>query len=191
MNETPDQTLIDGCLGGNTEAFALLVERYQQRLYGSLVHLTGSSELARDVAQDAFVLAFEKLSTFRGQSQFYSWLFRIAMNAAASARRKHRKMTMSVDSLREATGEEPVDASPYSIPSQSLETAERQWLVQRALAELSEEFRSVLVLKEIDELKYEEIAEILQIPVGTVRSRIHRARQELRAKLQVVIRREQ
>ncbi len=188
MKDIPDQTLIDSCLAGQTEAFGLLVERYQHRLYGSLVHVTGSTEQACDVAQDAFIHAFEKLATFRGQSQFYSWLFRIALNAAISARRKNRNVTASIHETAAGPGLDPVDGSPYSIPSQSLETSERQWLVQRALAELSEEYRTVLVLKEMDELKYEEIAEILNVPVGTVRSRIHRARQELRARLEMALR---
>lgn len=191
MSDTPDQTLIDRCLQGNTQAFGLLVERYQQRLYASLVHVTGSSELALDVSQDAFVHAYEKLASFRGESQFYSWLFRIALNAAVSARRKQRRTGISVEATREATGQEPADHRPSAIPSQSLEVTERQSLVLRALSELPEDFRTPLVLKELEELKYEEIADLLRIPLGTVRSRIHRARQELRTKLEIALRREE
>ncbi len=191
MSDTPDQDLIDSCLAGRREAFGLLVERYQHRLYGSLVHVTGSTEQARDIAQDAFVHAFEKLSTFRGQSQFYSWLFRIALNAAISAQRKTQRVTGSVDAVKEATGQEPVDGRAGAVPWDRLETQERQMLVQRALAELPEEYRAALVLKEMDDLKYEEIAAVLQVPLGTVRSRIHRARQELRARLQIALRAEE
>lgn len=191
MNDTPDQTLIERCLGGDTPAFGLLVERYQHRLYASLIHVTGSAEAALDVSQDAFLQAFEKLDSFRGQSQFYSWLFRIALNAALSSRRKKmRRVTMSVEALREVTGQEPIDPHPQSAPSQSLELSERQRLVQRALLELSEEFRTPLVLKEMEDLRYEDIAVVLDIPLGTVRSRIHRARQELRSKLEIALRRE-
>lgn len=184
MNDAPDQHLIDNCLAGQAEAFGQLVERYQHRLYGSLVHVTGSTEQAQDIAQDAFVHAFEKLSTFRGQSAFYSWLFRIALNAAVSARRKTRRVTGSVDAMREATGEEPVDGRASSAPDYAADVDDRQRLVRRALAQLPEEYRTALVLKEMDDLKYEEIAEILGVPLGTVRSRIHRARQELRSRLQ-------
>lgn len=191
MSDTPDQDLIDSCLAGRREAFGLLVERYQHRLYGSLVHVTGSTEQARDIAQDAFVHAFEKLSTFRGQSQFYSWLFRIALNAAISAQRKTQRVTGSVDAVKEATGQEPVDGRAGAVPWDRLETQERQMLVQRALAELPEDYRAALVLKEMDDLKYEEIAAVLQVPLGTVRSRIHRARQELRARLQIALRAEE
>jgi len=190
VNNSPDHELIDCCLKGDSSAFGLLVERYQHRLYGSLVHVTGSSEQAKDVAQDAFAHAYEKLGTFRGQSAFYSWLFRIALNAAVSARRKTQRVTASVDAIREATGHEPVDESSGSAPWQALETSERQVLVQRALSQLTEEYRTALVLKEMDDMKYEEIAEVLQVPIGTVRSRIHRARMEMKSKLEALLRRE-
>ncbi|MBI1348950.1 sigma-70 family RNA polymerase sigma factor [bacterium] len=191
MNNSPDHELIHCCLNGDRGAFGLLVERYQHRLYGSLVHVTGSADQAQDVAQEAFVHAYEKLGTFRGQSAFYSWLFRIALNAAVSARRKAQRVTGSVDAIREATGQEPVDGRTGSAPWESLETAERQQMVQRALGQLSEEYRTALVLKEMDDMKYEEIAEVLQVPIGTVRSRIHRARMELKTQLEVMLRREE
>lgn len=184
MNDASDQHLIDQCLAGQTDAFGQLVERYQYRLFGSLVHVIGSADDAQDVAQDAFVQAFEKLGTFRGQSAFYSWLFRIALNAAVSAKRKTRRVTGSVDAIREATGDEPVDKNTSSSPDNAAHVGDRQRLVRRALAQLPEEYRTALVLKEMDDLKYEEIAEILGVPLGTVRSRIHRARQELRMRLQ-------
>jgi RNA polymerase sigma-70 factor, ECF subfamily len=103
VNDVSDQSLIARCLGGQTEAFGLLVERYQHRLYGALVAVSGSPEQARDIAQDAFVHAFEKLRTFRGESAFYSWLFRIALNVAISARRKNHRVTASIDAIREAS----------------------------------------------------------------------------------------
>jgi RNA polymerase sigma-70 factor (ECF subfamily) len=191
VNDAPDQHLIDQCLAGKTEAFGQLVERYQHRLYGSLIHVIGSADEAQDVAQDAFVHAFEKLGTFRGQSAFYSWLFRIALNAAVSARRKTRRVTGSVDAIREATGDEPVDARSSTAPEHAAEVGDQQRLVRRALAQLPEEYRTALVLKEMDDLKYEEIAELLGVPLGTVRSRIHRARQELRTRLQWAMQAEQ
>ena len=190
MNQTPDQTLIDSCLAGRREAFGQLVERYQNRLFHSLMHLLGSTEDAQDAAQDAFVQAFEKLASFRGQSQFYSWLFRIAFNTAVSARRKTRRMSVSLDARREASGLEPSDVNPSTEPSYSMDVSDRQRLVQQALAELSEEFRTALVLKEMDGMSYEEIADIVDVPMGTVRSRIHRARLELRDKLSVLLRSE-
>lgn len=185
-----DRQLIQESLAGRTEAFGQLVVRYQDRLFGALLRILDSHDDARDVAQDAFVLAYQKLGTFRGNSAFYSWLFRIAMNTAASHRRKSGRRTASVDSTRERTGSEPADSRPETRPAHAIELAERQAIVNRALQELSEEFRTVIVLKEIEDLPYEEIAEIVGIPIGTVRSRIHRARSELREKLARLLREE-
>jgi len=184
---TEEQELIDACLAGQTEAFGELVVRYQDRLYNGLYGVLGSSDDAREIAQEAFVHAFEKLNTFQGKSAFYSWLYRIALNAAISRKRKDKRMVGSVESAREATGLEPQDHRPDAEPAYPAEVCEKQDMVRLALAELSEEFRTVLVLKEIEDMKYEEISEIVGCPVGTVRSRIHRARSELRRKLSVIL----
>lgn len=190
MNQIPDHTLIESCLAGRREAYGQLVERYQNRLFHSLIHLLGSQEDAQDAAQDAFVQAYEKLATFRGQSQFYSWLFRIAFNLAVSDRRKSKRMSVSLEARRDANGLEPSDANPANEPTYAMDVADRQRIVQQALSELSEEFRTALILKEMDGLSYEEIADVLEIPLGTVRSRIHRARLELRDKLSLLLRSE-
>jgi RNA polymerase sigma-70 factor (ECF subfamily) len=162
-------------------------------LFGTLVHMLGSFDDARDVAQDAFVLAFQKLDTFRGDSAFYSWLFRIAYNTAVSRRRKDRRggHQTSLEAAREQAGAEPQDNRPATDPTHSLHTEERQTIVRQALDELAEEYRTVLVLKEMEGLRYDEIAEIVDCPIGTVRSRIHRARHEMREKLGRVLRTEE
>ena len=183
-----DQELIAECLKGQTHAFGDLVARYQNRLYNTLVIVLGSVDDAHDVAQEAFVSAFQKLHTFKGRSAFYSWLFRIALNSAASQRRKLSRVAVSIDVSRDESGMEPVDRHPASRPEHALETTERQTAVRAALAELAEEFRTALVLKEMEALSYEQIAEIVGCPLGTVRSRIHRARSELREKLQSLLR---
>jgi RNA polymerase sigma-70 factor, ECF subfamily len=187
VNTSSDETLIDQCLSGRREAFGQLVERHQHRLYHGLLHVLGSAEDAQDVAQEAFVHAFEKLASFRGQSAFYSWLFRIALNAAVSAKRKTRRMSASVEARREASGLEPTDDNPSNEPSFAMDVADRQRLVRQALSELCDEFRTALVLKEMDGMSYEEIAAVVDVPLGTVRSRIHRARIELRAKLSMLL----
>ena len=179
-----DEELIAACLSGQSSAFGQLVQRHQDRLFNTLVGVLGSHDDARDVAQEAFILAFQKLQSFRGQSAFYSWLFRIALNVSASLRRRRPRGTTSLDGVRERTGAEPMDQHPNSQPGYGVEQRERQQMVRAALMSLSEEYRTVLVLKEIEGLKYEEIAEEVGCPVGTVRSRIHRARLELRDLLQ-------
>jgi RNA polymerase sigma-70 factor (ECF subfamily) len=178
-----DQALIDRCLAGETDAFGGLVVRYQDRLYGTLVHLLGSTQDALDVAQETFVLAFQNLRSFRGDAAFYSWLFRIAYNAAVSFRRRKRFPGRRLENNRDSPPPEPVDQRPAADPTASVLSEERRRLVQDALAELPEDYRTVLVLKELEGLPYEEIAAVVGCPIGTVRSRIHRARQELREKL--------
>jgi len=188
--KTEDQELIDECLAGHTEAFGQLVVRYQDRLYNTLVNVLGSADDALDISQEAFIHAFQKLATFRGQAAFYSWLFRIALNAAISQKRKNRRMSVSIDRARDQAGIEPADPRDDNQPSYRVELTERQALVRSALSQISAEYRTALVLKEMDGLKYEEIAEIVGCPIGTVRSRIHRARTELRGKLRILLKHE-
>ncbi len=185
--DSNDQKLIQSCLNGEIEAFSQLVEKYQDRLCRSLYRITGSTHDSAEIAQEAFVLAYQKLNTFKGHSAFYSWLYRIAFNTAISQKRKKKRPTSSLESIRENSGVEPVDDHPESSPEYRMEQAEKQKLVQEALNSLPDEFRDVLVLKEMDGLKYEEISEIVGCPVGTVRSRIHRARAELRIKLEKLL----
>ena len=191
MNAASDQTLIDECLAGRREAFGVLVERYQHRLFHSLLHAIGSAEDAQDVAQEAFSHAYEKLASFKGQAAFYSWLFRIALNASVNFRRKNRSLGHSIEATKERIGSEPTDGHADTAPDQPLEQAERQQIVRTALAQMTEEFRIPLVLAEMEEMKYDEIAALLQCPIGTVRSRIHRGRAELREKLRRLLKDEE
>jgi RNA polymerase sigma-70 factor (ECF subfamily) len=176
-----DCRLIEQTLNGHRNAFGELVARYQDRLYTMLVHLVGCPEEARDVCQEAFTQAFVKLDSFHQASAFYTWLYRIAFNTAISRTRRKRPQA-SVDEIREAAHYEPPDPGPS--PEERLQSEEHVKQVQAALATLSEDHRSILVLKEMDGLRYEEIAEMLDIPIGTVRSRLFRARSQLKECLQ-------
>ena len=180
-----DQGLIAAARAGQTEAFGELVRQHQDRLYPTVFRLTGSPEEAQDVLQEAFLRAFTKLDRFQGESSFYTWVYRIAVNLALSQRRKRRPNTQLGDNpTRSAT--EIVDPGEND-PSLRLERLERDRLIQQALDALAPDHRAVVVLKEYDGLRYEEIAEILSIPVGTVRSRLHRARSELRVRLSSLV----
>ncbi len=176
-----DRRLISECLQGRTAAFGELVQRYQDRLYNTVYRLVGQAEDAQDVVQEAFLHAYQSLERFQGHSQFFTWLYRIAINSAISLKRKQR-VALYVDRGRnpERSLSEPADASEFSRPGHALEKAEQERRIQDALSRLSPEHRTVLILKDLEERKYEAIAEILQLPVGTVRSRLHRARLELR-----------
>jgi RNA polymerase sigma-70 factor (ECF subfamily) len=180
-----DNSLIVACRAGRTEAFGVLVQRYQDRLYPTMLRLTGSAEDALDLLQDAFLRAYEKLDKFQGESSFYTWVYRIAVNLALSGRRR-RKVTLRL-ARPEQDAIDPRDESPSSDPTLPLELAERDQLIQAALNALADDHRVVVVMKEFDGLRYEEIASILEVPVGTVRSRLHRARLDLRERLKGIV----
>ena len=179
-----DAQLIDQALAGNADAFGTLVRKYQDRLYNFLVHLLGCPEEAEDVAQDTFVRAFLKLQTYRGASAFYTWLYRIAYNTAISRmRRKRPEVSMTRQGRPGAN--EPVDRGMG--PNDRLQSQERAQQVQTALAALSDEHRAILVLRDVDGRRYDTIAQVLDLSLGTVRSRLHRARRRLREQLKEVL----
>jgi len=175
-----DAQLVKAALAGDSGAFGTLVERHQDRLYNTLFRVLGCREDARDVVQEAFVQAFTKLSSFQGAAKFYTWLYRIGMNLALSQLRR-RRPTASVDDMKGRIGQEPVDRQ--AGPDQTLAQNEQVETVQRALNLLGDEPRQILVLRELEGCSYDTIAEILSLPIGTVRSRLFRARLQLREKL--------
>lgn len=180
-----DRRLITESLNGRQSAFGELVVRYQDRLFNAVVRVVDNADDALDVVQDAFVSAYQSLSTFKGDAEFYTWLYRIAFNTAVSLRRRRRSL-VSLETGRD--GEAVIDpADPHEDlqPGVSLERSEEEAALQAGLNRLSAEHRIVLVLKDIEGLKYEQIAEILEVPIGTIRSRIHRARLELRDLLEL------
>jgi RNA polymerase sigma-70 factor (ECF subfamily) len=175
-----DHRLIADCLEGRTAAYGELVRRYQDRLYNTIYRLLDNAEDAQDVLQEAFWNAYIALDKFKGDAQFFTWLYRIAFNAAISLRRKQRS-SLSVRSGQWLKGEsEPLDTSDSSRPQHEMERAEEERRIQQALNRLSPDHRIVLILKDIEGQKYSQMAEILGVPVGTIRSRLHRARMEMR-----------
>lgn len=191
MNSSSDLQLIHATLKGDLSAYDELVHRHQDRLVHSLEHSIGSREDALDIAQQAFILAWKNLASFRGDAGFYSWLYRIARNAAVSQIRKPKLDSGSLEHLQDSSGYEPQDLHPETTPEHSMIQAEQTEMVRIALQEIAEEFRQPLVLKEIDGFSYEEIAEIMDIPLGTVRSRIFRGRQELISRLQRAVKKDE
>jgi RNA polymerase sigma-70 factor (ECF subfamily) len=178
-----DRCLIAACLDGDTAAFGELVRRYQDRLFNTVYRLVDQTEDAQDVVQEAFINAYQSLGSFHGESAFFTWLYRIAVNAAISLKRKKRVM-VRIDGPDGESVIDPLDPSDLARPGHALEQAEQDRRVQRALSRLSPEHRAVLVMKEMEGQKYENIAEVLGVPIGTVRSRLHRARLELRELLE-------
>lgn len=168
-----DSNLVSDAIAGRPGAFDELVRLYQHRLYSAMLQFTGSPEEAEDIAQEAFVRSFVKLHTFQQNSQFFTWLYRIAVNICLSQKRR-RRGTVSIDQVQEAIGLEPSD--PHGMPDARALKDEEASMVRRALDLLSEDHRIILILREMEDCSYEEIAEMLDIQIGTVRSRLSRAR---------------
>jgi len=186
-----DLQLAQACRAGRTEAYGELVARTQGRLYPMALRLLGSPDDAQDLLQDAFVRGFEKLDQFQGESSFFTWIYRIAVNLALSRLRKQGlRRVLRLPELRPGGTRdyEIVDETEAAGPSLALERAEREAVVTAALNDLDPDHRAVVILKDYEDKRYEEIADLLHIPVGTVRSRLHRARRELRRKLSPLLR---
>jgi len=165
----PDEALVARCLRGEVEAFEPLVARYQRVLYNAAYRLLGDREDARDVAQGAFVKAYEKLASFDTRYRFFSWIYRIVVNEALNARSRRRPDSPLVADLP-GRGAGVEDA---------LASRERKDCVQAALLRLSSDDREVIVLRHFADLSYAEIGETLGVPEKTVKSRLHEARQRL------------
>ncbi|MCU0702851.1 MAG: sigma-70 family RNA polymerase sigma factor [Fimbriiglobus sp.] len=177
-----DRRLIADVIAGNSAAFGELVARYQDRLFNVAYRVLDNTEDAADVVQEVFVNAYQSLRAFKGDSELFTWLYRIAFNTAISFKRRRRRV-MRIDGTSDDGGLDPEDRSLDTAPEAQLERTEDERVLAEAMAKLSPEHRTVLVLKDIDGLKYEDIAEVMGVPIGTVRSRLHRARLELKSLL--------
>lgn len=164
--EGSDNELVAKCCSGDLEAFNELVKRYRNRIFNLAWQLLGDRDEAEDVAQEVFLHAFEHIGDFHYSSQVFTWLYRIAVNACKMRFRKRRPIEPLSD-----------ESETYTNDWQEIE---KQWILKRqidiALSRLPENLRFVLVLREMHELSYEEIAQVLGIPIGTVRSRLFEAR---------------
>lgn len=182
-HDLPDAELVRRAQRGAPAAFGELVARYQDRVYNTCYRMCHHEADARDLTQAAFLRALEGLPRFNARSSFFTWLFRIAMNLTISHRRSQgRRAVYSLDHGRDAE-HEPAPVADDSADCDVARPAEQHELRQRvewALSELDDEFRAAVVLKDIEDLDYAEIAEVLGVPVGTVKSRIHRGRMMLR-----------
>lgn len=176
-----DADIIEEVLHGQVESFELIVNRYQDRLLAAVRKVVACPMDADDVVQDAFVNGYLHLSRFRGQSSLLTWLYRIAMNLAISHQRKNRR-SVSWDAC--STAETYVPADHSSSPDEELLRQERSDELHVALDRLQPHYRDVLLLREIEGHHYKTIARMLGIPVGVVRSRLHRARLKLKDLLQ-------
>ena len=182
-----DDGLLEECRKGDSTAFDELVRRYKDRVYNVVYRFLGNREDALDVSQEVFVRAYRGLEGFRGNARVYTWLYSIAANLARNrlrdSGRMGRNMGTSLEMLNESAPGIADSMAHQTTPRDNAIGDETQALLQRCLGELPEHCRTAFVLRTTEDLSYEEIAEIMGCPVGTVKSRLNQARQTLRDRL--------
>lgn len=188
-----DAELVERIKTGDTQVYGKLVHKYQDRIFNTCWRICGNLEDARDVTQEAFLKAFEKIQTFRNESTFPTWLYRIAVNLAISHKRNlQRRQTVSLDQSQTIHRTQAdqlsrrVDQAKSDDPAESMVQSELQQNVVVALQKLDDEYRSVIVLRDIESFSYDDIGKILGIPQGTVKSRLFRARMILREAVELM-----
>ena len=183
--ERSDEELVQETLDGRREAFQLLVERHQARVFGLVRHYLRHGAEVEDLVQDTFLKAFSKLSTFQSQSSFYTWLYRIAKNSVLDhLKRKGRSPIVAMEDPEENLGG-PGEGRSARLPQPDAALLKHEIgaVTRSVLEELPDIFRDVLILRELEGLSYQEIAETLEVSIGTVESRIFRARAKFKDKL--------
>lgn len=186
-----DRELVRRAQSGDKVAYDDLVQRYQERIYATIYHMTSNHEDASDLAQDVFVRAWTALRSFKGDSSFYTWIYRIAVNRTINflKQRRNRSTHLSLNDLEVGTENDPemVELVSHRTPRRDAALSELQQRLNSALQKLSEEHRTVVTLHDVQGLAHEEIARILKCNPGTVRSRLFYARQQLQAWLSDLI----
>lgn len=181
LMEADEAQLVSASQHGDQDAFALLVQRHQRRVFNLAFRMLQQYEEACEVAQEAFLAAWQGLPTFRGEARFSTWLYRIAYNCSLKQlelRKRDRALQANVEAEQSLTGyeQEPVDAR--------LEARARQSFVREQLAQLPTKYRVVLILRHLQDMSYEEMAELLKIPIGTIKTHLFRARNLLKERLE-------
>lgn len=186
--------LVERTVAGDHKAYELLVLKYQRRIERLIGRMVRDSDLVEDIAQETFIRAYRALSQFRGEAQFYTWLYRIAVNTAKKALVDLKRDPLVSETTLRGGGDEEDETSSVENELTSAETPETVLAakeiaaaVNSAMEALPDELRQAVTLREIDGLSYEEIAEVMNCPIGTVRSRIFRAREAISAKVKPML----
>ena len=187
MIETPtsDEQIVERALSGEAEAFGEIVRRWERKIYALTFGMLGSAEDARDATQETFLSAYRNLPGFRGEAKVSSWLHRIAVNQCISRlRRPQMRAETALEDQVEAAGESFLADPAHTSPAAAAEKRERSEAVRRAVGALPPELREVVVMKEFEGLTFQEIADSLDIPLSTVKSRLYTALGQLRMRLE-------
>jgi RNA polymerase sigma-70 factor (ECF subfamily) len=184
-----DQEVVALAREGREAAYRELVRRYERPVFSLVLRMVRDRQLAEDLAQETFVKALNAIATYRPEYKFSSWIFKIANNAAIDHLRRREVNTLSLDGAPNATSQEDIEATALQVgdkaetPLAELESRELGTAIERAIGHLRPEYRSCILLRHVEGLAYEEIAQMLDLPLGTVKTYIHRARHELRGML--------
>lgn len=185
-----DQALVERVQAGDKQAYGLLVAKYQRKLLRLVSRLVRDPAEAEDVTQEAFIKAYRALAGFRGDSAFYTWLYRIGVNTAKNWLVANKRRTPTSTELDNEDAENYGESDllrDVDTPERLLMTKQIGETVNAAMSELPEELRTAISLREVDGLSYEEIAQVMECPIGTVRSRIFRAREAISMKLKPLL----
>lgn len=194
MTDQADQLLVQRAVAGDPRAFEMLVVKYQRRIERLVGRMVRDPELVREIGQETFIRAYRALAQFRGESAFYTWLYRIAVNTAKKVLVDMNRDPVVTESALMSAGDEDDETSRVereltdgSTPEAVLASKEIARTVNAAIEALSDDLRQAITLREIEGLSYEEIAEMMNCPIGTVRSRIFRAREAIAQKLRPLL----
>lgn len=183
-----DKTLVLAIQNGDTEAFAALLRRYEKTVYRTCYLVTGNAEDAEDLTQEVFLRVWSGIGNYRGESKFFTWLYAVTKHVCADRVRKNSRTPKHIsltppDGAEDVSAPEPRDTDRQNAPDEAVCLRETQEAVRRAIASLKDEYRVIVLLRDIEGCSYEEIAAILGIEVGTVKSRLNRAREALKKRL--------
>ncbi|HEY7681847.1 MAG TPA: sigma-70 family RNA polymerase sigma factor [Gemmatimonadales bacterium] len=181
-----DQEIVALAREGREAAYRELIRRYERPVFSLVLRMVRDRQLAEDLAQETFIKALNAIGSYRPEFKFSSWIFKIANNAAIDHLRRREIDTLSIDGAPHATTAEDIEATALQVgdkgetPLAELEARELGTAIERAIGRLRPEYRSCIMLRHVEGLAYEEIAQLLELPLGTVKTYIHRARHELR-----------
>ncbi len=184
-----DQEIVVLAREGREAAYRELIRRYERPIFSLILRMVRDRQLAEDLAQETFIKTLNAIASYRPEFKFSSWIFKIANNAAIDHLRRRELNTLSIDGAPHATTAEDIEATALQVgdrgesPLAELEARELGSAIERAIGQLRPEYRSCIMLRHVEGLAYEEIASMLDLPLGTVKTYIHRARHELREML--------
>ena len=182
MRRLTEQELIQLCKNGDREAFNQLIAQYQKQVFNIAYGMLSDYEDALDASQEVFVKVYRSIASFKGQSSFSTWIYRICANVCNDSLRKRQRRGVTVSIENDDDGDNNISEIPSDTPTpeENVMMNERQRAVREAINNLSDEYREIIVYSDINQLSYDEISKVLKCPVGTIKSRLNRARNALR-----------